>query len=689
MAPYLTQHLLVQGGTSTPDVSLPPGTRRNADTLRKALLDPDTLAVRPEDCRTIVPESPHDVLSQLSEASASDGPLFVYWTGHGRLTDGGALQLALARDRFDDEPPRWIGARELVTAMRASGGPGRDRLLVLDTCLGGRRGGDEVPYSTAAIHREMEYLGRSSGVAVLSSVGPSPAAFAANHHAPSVFTQQLTELLRSPRLAGQGQGLDLRRLHELLYAALKGSGYLPPLLCNASGFRLPLTRAGLRPPAAYGLARRRPSEVAPVSSRYALTVAGALHAAWAESDTGPDYDPGLAAAWVHRRLLDSFCGFTPASASLLRTAPSRDELLNRVAELALEGRNLLLVYVAAHATARTADSGRLDLHLQLADDETVSVTDLVERLRQARAEQVVVLVDACRTGSDAGAAWQVVSQGGQRPFHALRPGFSRLVVQWFNSRQGESVHLPAHGAGAFADETLPGTDPDPEPGVTPWSAYTAWAFTFRGATITYDDSQGPLKDWLEFLRLGSDSERGRRAPLPSLTDSLFEAATRAAAEPAHEPAPEPTPERDDTDEAARSSGGGRRGSGSFRRHRARLRVTDAVLPARVGRTLQVVFDYTPMDDAWTPRPGLDATRTAPLKLTLRIRADSAEVRPAVIHTSLTDADGTPAERFEVTPQGEGPVRLRISVLRSADGTVIQQVSSVLPVAEGDGAVVSS
>jgi hypothetical protein len=687
VAPYLTQHLLVQGGTSTPDVSLPPGTRRNADTLRKALLDPDTLAVRPEDCRTIVPESPHDVFAQLSEASSSDGPLIVYWTGHGRLTDGGALQLALTHDRLDDDPPRWIGARELVTAMRRSGGPARDRLLLLDTCLSGGRGSDEVPYSTAAIQREMEYLGRSGGVAVLSSVGPSPAAFAANHHAPSVFTQQLTELLRSPRWTGQG--LDLTRLYELLYASLKGSGYLPPLLCNASGFRLPLTRTGLRPPAAsHGLAVRRPSEVAVVLSRYALTVAGALEAAWAESDAGPDYDPGRDAAWVHRRLLNSFCGFTPASASLLRTAPSRDELLNRVAEMALEGRNLLLVYVTAHATARTADGGRLDLHLRLADDETVSVADLVERLRQARAEQVVVLVDACHAGRDAGAGWQMVSEGGRRPFHALRPGFSRLVVQWFNARQGESVHLPAHGVGAFADEMLPGHDTDdPKPGVTRWSTYAAWAFAFRGATITYDDSQGPLEDWLEFLRLGSDSERRRRAPLTSLADSLFDAAARAV--PEQEPTPEPTQEHDDADKDAEPSEGGRRGGGSFRRHRARLRVTDDVLPARVGRTLQVVFDYTPMDEAWTPRPGVDATQTAPLNITLRIRADSAMVRPAVIHTSLTDADGTPAERFEVTPQGEGPVRLRISVLRSADGTVIQQVSSVLPVADEDGAVVSS
>ncbi|WP_328759187.1 caspase family protein [Streptomyces sp. NBC_00271] len=492
-----------------------------------------------------------------------------------------------------------------------------------------------------------------------------------------MFTQQLTELLRSP-YARDREALKLSNLYGFLDEALRDSGYLPPLLCNAEGFRRPLARPlASSHSSPYELLKRRPTALARLLSRYALAVAG-------ESDDGGDdsrrwYDPSIDATTMYRSLLDSHCGFTANSTSLLSTPPSRDELFGYVEAVAQRGENMTLLYFVGHGVARQSN-GQLDLYMQLADDETVSVSDLVDGLRSTRAEHVVVFIDACHSDR-AGETVRLLSRA-EHPFHSERPGFSRLVVEWFNVPQQEPPsYLPVPPVPS-PYEVLRDWGGPPEYGVdvgaiAPWRR-SVWAFAFQGAVITYHDRSGPLKRWLDLLRGSNDPVQAHRRLRGSfVTDALFDA-------PGPVPAAQQQATSGETTEpyVPPPSDAGRP---VFRRHRPRLRVRQETLPLRVGRHLQVTFDYLPLDEEWTVRPGVDATETSPLEITLRINAATASVRPSVIHTRLTDAAGTPPEQFEVIPEVRGPVRLRIAVVRSADGAVIQQISSVLNVTGEDGA----
>jgi hypothetical protein len=688
MAPFETQHVLIQGGQAG-GPSLPSGTRRNASFLANALTDPEAAGVDPKRCHTLFPQTREDVLHRVAKSAASADGLLVYWTGHCRLERDGSLHLAVAAQP-DHEATEWLPARDLVQMMSRS--RSRDRLLILDTCL--------APHtldgvSQDLLRREIDRLSRA-GIAVLSSIGASPLAFAANGHTPSVFTLQLATLLHTPPDTPAEQ-MNLRELHRLLTSAMRNSGYLRPTLRNAQGFNRPVMTVSAKrrqqQRSEHLLVRWRAHTMdhRPVR-RYALAVAGAkLAAAPAHTVT---YEPADDAAAVYHALLGSYCGFTRDTASLLSSSVTSDGLFDAIANLAGQGQNMALFYLACHGSVRS--SGRaLDLALDLQDDETVLASELVRGLRKARAENVLLMLDV----SSADASTPLAPLTDRFSPSSPRPGFSRLLIEWTRSssrlRMTDSVSF---SRAAASDDQCPvpwGRVPE---AVSPggWN----WLFDFPGAAIRCLDDAGPLRSWARLLHdsIPGDLLTRPGEALSSILDHPLQD------EPPLEPADSADPgnasqpnapehrtartraaeQQDPPTGPVRSSAGSGPRRPVHRRHRARLRIAQDALPLQVGQHFRVTFNYQPQGPDWSQRAD-DATDDYPVDLTLRIGAGTANVNPSIIHTQLTDGRGTPPEAFRITPRSTDPVTLRIEVVRSADGAVIQRIKSTLKVTDRDGA----
>lgn len=211
MAPFVTHHLSAGAAAHVdPGLRLPSGTERNVAALKAELTDRPGLGFDARRCQTVTPSDPESLLAQVEEGSDPDAGPVVYWAGNATLADDGTLSLALPGSRAHDLRT-WLPARQLAERMMAPSGRVRDRLLILDICphaftgtLAGRY--DEL------IRRAIERVTRS-GIAVLSSMGTLLTGFAANGYGLLVFTQQLTELLRS---RGRSAELRLDRLHREL-----------------------------------------------------------------------------------------------------------------------------------------------------------------------------------------------------------------------------------------------------------------------------------------------------------------------------------------------------------------------------------------------------------------------------------------------------------------------------------------
>ncbi|WP_445031454.1 hypothetical protein [Streptomyces sp. SAS_275] len=673
MAPYVTQHVLVQGGETVGAPSLPAGTRDNASILARALISPEIAAVDPRTCETLFPHTTEDVLSRVERGVPDGDGLFVYWTGHCRLSAEGSLYLALASSPGHPST-NWLPASDLVGAMTRS--RSRDRLLILDTCLAPAEG-EGRSSGSGVLQREIDRLSRA-GIAVLSSIGSSPYAFAVNSKAPSVFIQQLTSLLQGMPRTGT-EAVALPELHRLLTKALLNEGYLRPTLRNAQRFQRPVvTLQG--PDQADRLPAYRPSAtLAKALSRYGLAVAGSALRPWA-------YEPALDAQRLYRELLASHCGFTPRTTSLFTTPPSRERLNAAIKRMADQSDNMLVLYVVGHGMVKRSGSS-LDLALTLSDHETVLASELVRSLRRAHAESVVLMLDVHSSDPKAPLA-DLPGALSQRS-----SGVSRILVEWMNAAAGEPPSAPAlpwmvsHQTGHLMPYRR---DHVPEPSQRD---SLQWLFDFPDAVVRCFGTAGPLEQFIRQLR---DTPGGASvASLGEILSAIWndpladdEATKRVRRSPAphHARRTEPGSSRAPQAAGGASSNNDRPGGNAtpqrppHRRHRARLRVAEGSLPLLVGQRLRITFNYQPHDDDWDPR----TDRTSPVDITLRIGAGSATVDRSIIHTRLTDDRGTPPEEFGITPRSEDPVTLRIDVVRKADGAMIQRVERVLHVAAGDG-----
>ncbi|MCW8382404.1 caspase family protein [Streptomyces justiciae] len=655
MVPYVTHNYVVQGGPLAGPLSLPEGTRHNASSLAAALTDPDVVGVSPETCRVVSPLQDDDLLQRFSrEVPPGDG-LIVYWTGgRCRANLSGKLQLALPL--HDDARDLWLDVEDLVEAMRGVDSP--DRLLVLDTCLTAN-----ATVSDRQLSQEITRMSRQ-GVAVLTSVGRSPYAFAANNTGPSVFTQHLIRLLGE--VADRRDPLDLKATYRMLRKAIRSDGYHAPILRNADSFSRPLVPVRNTPGSARARERWLPALRAAATvavescARYALAVAGAPLG-------GTFFNPVADATTLYDALVDTHYGFTRDTTSVLAQPPTRQRLMEAVNQVSASAENMVLIYLAGHGTVRRSSQG-LDLDLHLQDDESVRASELVDWLRQSRAQSAVLMLDVCRMRPA-----EPVLPLTRAVLADRRAGISRLLVEW-NNLAAQALEVEGGDA--------------PRPKGSPWqlqvpeSAATAerevrWTFDFADARITVIDEAGPLEAWASRL-LSRPTAVDPLVHADELLSVVAESATgpddpEPLAEPASPPA-EPVPP---------DTPGDRRPSRGHRRHRPRLRVAEGALPLHVGQRLDVTFNYQPQDPDRQPQED-DATDENPLDLTLYIDADTAEVAPSIIHTRLTDHGGTPPEHFRITPSTPDPVTLRIDVLRRADGAVIQSIERVLTVAGRDG-----
>ncbi|MER6556670.1 hypothetical protein ABT300_02730 [Streptomyces sp. NPDC001027] len=638
------------------------------------MTDPLVGGLPPDLCETVQPAAADSVLRHTLEASVGDGGLIVYWTGHATLSAEGSLYLALRGSRPGDLAT-WMPARRVAEAMTAGHSAAADRLLILDTCFSSSTGIVSGHYD-GLIKRAVEQVSRG-GVAVLSSMGTTPTGFAANSQGLSVFTRQLIEQLQT----GVGAPSDELRLETLarrVGTELNRNGYRRPCLRNAAAFLRPLAStpsAALREESGLLPVRKTPSQLTADVMRYAVAVAGALGTGGTDSAAPTSHD----ASRVYQALLKSRCGFTKRSSALLDSPPTRQALRTSLENMAQQGRNMLLVYLSSSGTV-DADANGLDLRLRLAGQETISVSDLVKDLQRARAERVTLLIDACRPHAVNPPEPDASTDDPSRPPWGKRPGFTQLAITWTTS--AASSCLPTLDPLALSAQEQ---GPLPSAWLThsaPWrlqqpADQDRWKFYFPGIDISCVDDHGPLSPWLALpaTRLASADVGVARWLLSDLYTSL---APAVAGTPNEQPLRPSAPDEAMSEEAPPPKPRRHRG------HRARLHLTedDGAAAAKAG--VRVTFRYQPLEGEDDRATAPQATDDAPLDITLRIRATSATVQPSLIHTHLTDERGSPPSAFRVTPESRDPVTVLIDVLRRADGALIQQLKTVIPVAKAEG-----
>ncbi|QTD95747.1 hypothetical protein [Streptomyces cyanogenus] len=666
MTATAVRHLLV-GVSSYEDAALelPAGTAHNVAQLREALTasqhhHDDASSMAPRACRVLEPGDASQVLDEVAAVAQEQPSLVVYWTGHAAITPEDGVCLALPHSRVDDLST-WMPADLLIESMSPRVDERWDRLLILDACLGAGQstaGGR----SDVDVSEVVTSMGRP-GVAVWAGLGRTATGFAANSRDTSVFTQVLAHLLL--RAAESMTPLKLQAAHEWLVQELERSGYPPPCLGNAGAFRSFLAQASDPAPQrrrADRLVRRALGRLVPADTRrYALVCGMALWGA-REQDTSPYKN----AVWLYERLLASGWGFTRDTTTVVGSV-TRQELRSKISELASQGQNLVLVYLSGAARV-FSERDSLDVMVALAEEQSVSVSELVEMLRTSRAERVTLLIDAYQSHTQTAVADRLAAVA-QACGWAPAAGASRLAITWATSPAAsgpDPLALTAQGS-ALTDEqgwgdllySLPGTGHWPRP----------WRFSFPEAEIRYLPGSGPLAAWQTLL--GSLREPSADASVAQWLLSVNPAGVGDVPSdpfaglvppPAVPPASSPPPE-------AKSS--------------ARLRVVGGTYPAAAGREILLAFDYQSHQPGTVPVCGDD-----PLDLTVVVSADDAAVEPRLFYTRVDRDAGTPTQCIRLTPRTGTPVKVQLSVMRRGDGALLQELTTVLPAAAPENAALS-
>lgn len=657
------RHLLL-GITSYEDstLGLPAGTTHNVRTLYDVLTDPAAGGVPRELCQVLEPGDHPDLLGEVARVAEQQPALVVYWTGQAAFAPDGGLCLAVPGSRAHDLAT-WMPASALAAAMTATATRRSDRLLILDACLSSAQAAD--PYGLEAEAEGALDSIADRGTAVWAGMGRTPTGFAANSQDPSVFTHELSFLFRETLSFASPLGLEAA--HDRLGRAMSRSGYPPPCLRNAQAFRGPLTTASPRrltpKRAAKALVRRTIERLASADiRRHALAVGVPVRGMEQEAAESPSPD----ARRFYQRLLSSGWGFTAETTRLLGTA-TREDLRSSIAALAKHGRNLILVYVSGAGEVFHDGSG-LDLRVALSHEESISVSELIKELRRSQAERVTVLIDAYEAGVSAIAA-HLSAEAAAASDWSKHAGASRLAITWGLTHHGQPGPDPL-------ELTVQEQQSDPSTG--DWGALLStrdeadsatllpyWCFSFPEADIRFLDSNGPLAPWRALLSRHKPAHRD-----PSVAQWLLSAdsAPTAALLPP-DPVPLAEPSKGTPQATLRRS------------QRARLRVVDGSLPTRPGGPVRLTFDYRPQDRDCPPQ----ASANSPVQLTVLVSATDATVEPTLIHTHLTDQHGTPTHDIHVTPHSNTSVTLRVSVLRRADGALIQEITTVLPADVPEGA----
>jgi hypothetical protein len=684
-----------------PELSLPPGVRLNVGELRDALADPEIGAIPQDRCHVVFPGSREDVLQTVADASEDDGPLIVYWAGHGSLAADGRLYLATS-DSDASDLDTWVPADVVAQGMSTPHGT-TDRLFILDVCFASAT--THVPTDRRLLRRALDHLARHE-VAVLCSSGTTRLGFAANGFSPSVFTGHLAALLRVG-VPSDDSALHLGYLYENLVELLRQSGYREPCLLNAGGFRasLALNRQHTDQHRPYLPARQAASELLHRSAqRHAVAIGIPLPTMRGRLGAGlTRVRPLVDARKVYRALLEYGAGFTSRTTSLVVDPRTWEDVREVIRRAASDSDNALLVYVAASgAASRSGD--HLDLLLTLPAGPSIALSELVYECRQSFADTVTLVVDVC---SDTAVEQSSRSRRfhGRLPAWDQRTGTSQLFMAWQNlvARLPDAGPSQSTARGAVPDGSklpmpLVGSPYERQP---PWRSPdrrntnpSPWIFDFPGAHVWATDAAGPLSLWRSLLgTLSTESvmfqrpfrrSGARNEPadpflaLPHAFEGMTSSGAAAPPVPLSDQAEGPVRKGQTASPPADGTRIVRRG------HRARLTVDDGTLPARLGRELAVCFDYLPLDEPWQPDPAIDATEDHPLDITVRIRATSAEVSPTLLHLKLTDQNGTRPGRFHVVPRSPEPVELTVDVMRSADWAVLQEITAVLPVDHRDG-----
>jgi hypothetical protein len=367
---------------------------------------------------------------------------------------------------------------------------------------------------------------------------------------------------------------------------------------------------------------------------------------------------------LYERLLASGWGFTRDTTTVLG-AVTRQELRSRIKDLADSGQNLVLVYLLG-AGEVSRDRDTFDLKVAVAGAQSIAVSELVDVLRTSAAERVTLLIDAYDAQAEAVAHHLTTTV--RSTYWDSTLGTSRLVVTWASSKPAagpDPLALTAQGQVVPTDD---GWGALLYPAAArrethPWSP--AWRFSFPGAEIRWLADAGPLAAWQALL-----TDAASPSAESSVAQWLLSSGSGGTPKEASLAAPIPTPPHGLADTASTSSS-------------AHLTVVGGTYPVRAGAEVQLAFAYRPHAPGTVPVCGDD-----PLDVTVVAAADDAVADPPLFHSCVTRHGGTPTHDITLIPRAHRPVTLQLSVLRRADGALLQELTTVLPAAAPENAALS-
>jgi uncharacterized caspase-like protein len=166
---------------------------------------------------------------EAERAKDAEGVLFVYYVGHGVVSQGGELYLATRAT--DTRPNRLAHTALAYDAVRNCllDSPAQKIVVVLDCCFSGRAVG-----VLGAPEDEITASARIEGGFVLTSAARDQAALAPPGARHTAFTGQLIRLLTEGDPAGPPE-LTLRQIYRYLDRTLQGLGLPRPQRQSSAG----------------------------------------------------------------------------------------------------------------------------------------------------------------------------------------------------------------------------------------------------------------------------------------------------------------------------------------------------------------------------------------------------------------------------------------------------------------------
>lgn len=363
-----------------------PAVVRNITALQKTLTNPNLSGFTSEQINLVIdPKAPSDLLAPIAEAAReAEDVLLVYFAGHGLLLGAGDLYLGLKDTR---EAEFWTSVPFEQVAQLIKDSSALVKIAILDCCYSGRAlrhmMADVVTITSE--HLDIE------GVYVLTSSSANKTSRAREGAEFTVFTGTLLRVIETGILSGD-EFLPMDLLYDEVRRQMRRDGERTPQRYNANtAGRIALVRNISCIP------RAKEAEIQSLN----MTDSGAVLIATSLYD-----DPSLDLPSARNDLEEmsallsdsSICGVGRSWRILNPRSPN--DVLEPLQQAAEEINDFLIVYISGYSDYKDKDA----LHFILSSSKLertwtfLSAASIVEVLRHARAQAIIIIIDSSYSG---------------------------------------------------------------------------------------------------------------------------------------------------------------------------------------------------------------------------------------------------------------------------------------------------